>query len=177
MNDRAKKSNIVLIGMPGAGKSSVGVVLAKALHLNFLDVDLVIQGLTDKTLSELLDDRGVEEFLKLEGDICGGIDVKRHVIATGGSAIYDSDGMKHLHDIGVVVHLDLLYEELERRLGSLVERGVAMKQGQTLQDLYAERNPLYQSWCDIRLDVSGQDIHQTVGHLREALSAFGWERT
>lgn len=151
------KKNIVLIGMPGAGKSTVGVVLAKKMGYRFLDSDLVIQEQTGKLLHELITEHGVQGFLKIEGQINAALDCRNAVIATGGSVVYSDEAMKHLRSIGQVVYLKLSYEEIEERLGDLTARGVALKPGQTLKDLYDERCPLYERYahvtelCDAKL--------------------------
>ena len=128
------KKNIVLIGMPGAGKSTVGVVLAKRLGYRFLDSDLVIQEQTKKLLHGLITEHGVDGFLKIEEDINAGLDCEQAVIATGGSVIYGEKAMEHLRKIGCVVYLKLSYKEIEDRLGDLTARGVALKNGHLLQD-------------------------------------------
>ena len=142
------KKNIVLIGMPGAGKSTVGVVLAKRLGYRFLDSDLVVQEQTKKLLHELITEHGVDGFLKIEEDINAGLDCEQAVIATGGSVIYGEKAMEHLREIGCVVYLKLSYKEIEDRLGDLTARGIELKNGQTLKDLYNERCPLIVQECD-----------------------------
>lgn len=126
-----KKNNVVLIGMPGAGKSTVGVVLAKRLGCSFVDSDLVIQEKYDRLLHELIDEYGVEGFWKIENDVNASIERHKSVIATGGSVIYGAGAMEHLRQIGVVVYLKLPYEEVAERLGDLNERGVTLREGQT----------------------------------------------
>ena len=138
-----KKDNIVLIGMPGAGKSTVGVVLAKRLGFRFVDSDLVIQEKHDRLLHELIEEYGVEGFWKIENDVNASLNQRKSVIATGGSVIYGNDAMEHLRAIGTVVYLQLPYEEVADRLGDLNARGVTLQEGQTLRDLYDERVPLY----------------------------------
>lgn len=150
------KNNIVLIGMPGCGKSTVGVVLAKSLGYRFLDVDLVIQERENRLLSEIIEEEGLEGFLKAEENACLSIEVEKTVIATGGSAVYSEAGMKHLKEIGTVVYIRLGLEEIEHRLGDLHKRGVAMKAGMTLEELYNERSPLYEKFADCVCD--GEDM-------------------
>ena len=129
------RNNIVLIGMPGAGKSTVGVVLAKKLGFSFLDSDLVIQSREGKLLHEIIEEQGVEKFWTVEEEANISIDVRRTVIATGGSVIYGSRAMDHLRKIGVVVYLKLPCEEIAHRLGDLNERGVTLRKGQNLEML------------------------------------------
>lgn len=143
------KKNIVLIGMPGAGKSTVGVVLAKKLGYKFIDSDLVIQEKTGKLLPQLIAEHGVEGFWQIENDVNAAFDVEKSIIATGGSAIYGTKAMEHLKSIGTVVYLQLSLEEIENRLGDLNERGVTLKEGQDLKALYEERIPLYEKYADL----------------------------
>ena len=126
--------NVVLIGMPGCGKSTVGVVLAKILGYRFLDSDLVIQETENRLLHDIIEQEGIEGFEKIENRINASIDVKRSVIATGGSVIYGKEAMEHLKKIGVVVYIKLPYEEIAHLLGNLEQRGVAIKNNQTLED-------------------------------------------
>ena len=159
------KSNIVLIGMPGCGKSTVGVVLAKSLGYRFMDVDLVIQETEGRLLSEILDEEGFDGFLEVEEKACLGINTEKTVIATGGSAIYGEKGMTHLKEIGTVVYIRLGYDEIEHRLGDLHKRGVAMKNGMSLRDLYEERVPLYDRYADIICDGEGKILREIVTEM------------
>ena len=154
---RNAADNIVLIGMPGAGKSTLGVVLAKILNYDFLDADLVIQNKHGKTLQTLINEYGPQGFLDVENQDLQEINVHRTIIATGGSAVYSDRAMEHLRSIGTVVYLQISYKELANRLGDLQERGVVMKggMGMSLADLYEERLPLYEKWADIT-DTSGE---------------------
>ena len=142
-----KKENITLVGMPGAGKSTVGVVLAKIAGYHFLDSDLLIQQKTGKLLHELIEIHGREGF-----------EAKRTVIATGGSVVYEENAMQHLKEISTVVYIYLPYEELKTRLGSLEQRGVALKPEETLKDLYDSRSVLYKKYADITVDASHMGI-------------------
>ena len=130
-----KKQNVTLIGMPGVGKSTVGVVLAKILGYRFLDSDLEIQEQTGKLLHELITEHGDEGFLEIENQVNAGLTVDKTVIATGGSAVFGEDAMKHLQEISTVVYLRLPYKSLKRRLGDLKKRGVVLKPGQTLKEI------------------------------------------
>lgn len=160
--------NIVLIGMPGCGKSTVGVVLAKVLGYHFIDADLLIQEKEDRLLSEIIEEEGPDGFNRIENEVNASIDARRTVIATGGSVVYGNEAMKHLREIGTVLYLRLSLEELQTRLGDLVERGISMKDGQTLQDLYEERTPLYEKYAHLIVDAEGLPIRETVMAIREA---------
>ena len=157
-----KKNNITLIGMPGAGKSTVGVVLAKLLGYRFVDSDLEIQEQTGKLLHELINIHGDEGFLKIENRINAGLSVEQAVIATGGSAVYGQEAMEHLREISTVVYLRV-------RLGDLHERGVVLKPGQTLQDLMEVRSPLYERYAHLVVDEEGLDIRQIVKKITDIL--------
>lgn len=157
--------NIILIGMPGAGKSTVGVVLAKKLGYQFLDSDLVIQEKYEKLLYQLIEERGEAGFLMLENEVNAAICADKAVIATGGSAVYGKDAMAHFKDMGCIVYLKLPYEELKERLGDLHERGVVLKKGYTLLDLYKERCVLYEKYADVIVDCSGRDIRSIVEEI------------
>ncbi len=159
------RNNLILIGMPGSGKSTVGVVLAKKLGLRFMDSDLVIQEKTGKLLYQLIAECGEEGFLSLENQINASISVENTVIATGGSAVYGKEAMEHLKEIGRMVYLRLPYEELAERLGDLHERGVVLKPGFTLHDLYQERMPLYEQYADMTIDCGGKSIPQIIKEI------------
>ena len=163
------KNNIVLIGMPGVGKSTLGVVLAKELGFQFVDADLLIQERENRLLKEIIAEDGVEGFLKIENDVNASIRAEKTVIATGGSVIYGSDAMEHLKEIGTVVYLKLDYETLDSRLGNLKGRGVVLKDGQTLKDLYDERIPLYEKYADVIVDEGGLDLEQTLTQVLKQL--------
>lgn len=156
------KKNITLIGMPGAGKSTVGVVLAKVLGYRFLDSDLVIQEQTGKRLHELILEYGEKGFLEIENRINAAISVSNTVIATGGSAVFGAEAMRHLREISTVVYLKLSYESLNVRLGDLHERGVVMEEGQTLSDLMDIRCPLYEMYAHITIEADQLDIRSIV---------------
>ena len=160
-----KRDNIILIGMPGAGKSTVGVVLAKKRGCRFLDSDLLIQEKYDALLHELITKYGTEGFWKIEEEVNASIQVKRTVIATGGSVIYGPAAMEHFKEIGRIVYLKLSCETIRERLGDLSERGVTLRESQTLQDLYEERVPLYEKYADIVLDCEKKSIREIVAQL------------
>ncbi len=144
-----KKTNIVLIGMPSCGKSVTGVILAKILKKKYVDGDLLIQEQAGTGLQDIINNEGIEAFKKLEEEVLGNIDVTNCVIATGGSAVYYDSAMKHLSKDGVVVYIDVPLNDLKKRLSNIKTRGVAMAKGQTLDDLYAERKPLYEKYAEI----------------------------
>ena len=154
------KNNIVLIGMPGAGKSTVGVVLAKVAGHKFLDSDLVIQERTGKLLHELITEHGIDGFIEIENKINAEINTEKSVIATGGSVIYGKEAMEHLKEIGLVVYLKLTLESIAERLGDLQQRGVALKNGQGLKELYEERIPLYEQYADLVIDCEEKSIRE-----------------
>ena len=164
------KSNIVLIGMPGVGKSTLGVVLAKELGYEFVDADLLIQKRENRLLKEIIAAEGVDRFLKIENDVNAGIQADKTVIATGGSVIYGNEAMEHLKEIGTIVYLKLDYETLDSRLGSLQGRGVVLKSGQDLQSLYEERVPLYEKYADIIVDEAGLDLESTLKSVLKNLN-------
>ena len=158
-----------LIGMPGAGKSTVGVVLAKRLGYSFVDSDLVIQERYGKLLHELIEEKGVEGFWKLENDVNASLTLHKSVIATGGSAVYGAGAMEHLREIGTVVYLKLPYEEIEARLGDLNARGVTLQPGQTLRDLYAERIPLYEQYAHVVISCEGKMLREIVAEIAKQI--------
>lgn len=163
------QDNIILIGMPGVGKSTIGVVLAKAIGYNFIDADLVIQQEEGKLLCELIAEYGAEGFLAVENRINSRIDTHKAVIATGGSAVYGEEAMAHYKEIGTILYLAVSYEELERRLGNLKNRGVIMRDGQTLRDIYEERIALYEKYADVIISEEGLSIRETVDIVREQM--------
>lgn len=159
------KNNIILIGMPGAGKSTVGVVLAKKLGYAFVDSDLLIQSREGMLLHEIISEQGVEGFWSVEESVNASIDADRTVIATGGSVVYGSHAMKHLKKIGTVVYLKLSCEEIADRLGDLNERGVTLKEGQGLLQLYEERIPLYEKYADLVIDCECLSIRKVAERI------------
>ena len=163
------KSNITLVGMPASGKSTIGVLLAKRLGYSFVDVDIVIQEKTGQLLKEIIAERGTDGFLKVEEDINAELETERSVIAPGGSVIYGPKAMEHLHEISTVVYLKLSYEDVKQRLGDLKDRGVALKDGMTLLDLYNERVPLYEKYADLVMECEGRQIRQIVAQIVEML--------
>ena len=162
-------ANIVLIGMPGCGKSTVGVLLAKALQMDFVDTDIVLQQQQGKKLQEIIDQVGNDAFLKMEEDCVRGLECDQTVVATGGSVVYGKEAMRRLHENGLVVYIRLPYEEIERRLSNLATRGVTLKKGQTLRNLYDERIPLYEKYAHVVIDAEHQWLRDTVKVIRQRL--------
>ena len=161
--------NVTLIGMPGVGKSTLGVVLAKVLGYQFLDSDLLIQKEEKRRLPQIIEQEGVEGFKRIENRVNASIDVCETVIATGGSVVYCDEAMHHLKSIGKVVYLKLSLESLSKRLGKLKGRGVLLKEGQTLESLYNERIPLYEKYADIVVDEEGKDLETSLQAVLDAL--------
>lgn len=164
------KNNVVFIGMPGVGKSTIGVVIAKRLGYHFIDSDILIQEQENRLLKEIIAEEGLEGFIEVEGRVNANIETERAVIATGGSVVYHEGAMKHLKDIGLVVYLKVSYRELENRLGDLRERGVALKEGQTLLDLYRERTALYEKYADVVVEEDGKNIDETIDAVKAAVA-------
>ena len=164
-----QKTNIVLIGMPGVGKSTIGVILAKVLGYSFLDADLLIQEQEGKLLREIIEEKGTDGFIEVENRVNASIRADRAIIATGGSVVYGKEAMEHLKEIGRVVYLKVSYAILEIRLADIKGRGVVLKKGQTLETLFEERSKLYEQYADIEVSEEGLDVEQTVEKLVEAL--------
>ena len=162
-----KKDNIILIGMPGVGKSTIGVILAKVLGYQFVDADLVIQKEEGKLLHEIIAEVGSEGFIEVENRVNRNLMVEPSVIATGGSVVYGKEAMEHLKEIGTVIYLKLPYEELQSRLHDIKGRGVVLKDGQTLRDLYDERIPLYEKYADLVVDEYQLNVEQTMERIIE----------
>lgn len=163
--------NIVLIGMPGVGKSTAGVVLAKLLGYTFIDADLIIQQEEKRLLHEIISQEGTEGFLAIENKVNASIEAENAVIATGGSVVYGREAMEHLRSIGTVVYLKLSYPVLEQRLYDIRGRGVVLKEGQTLRDLYQERVPLYERYADIVVDEENSNVEETIQRIVAAYKA------
>lgn len=164
-----KNKNIVLIGMPGVGKSTIGVVLAKNLGIAFMDSDIVIQQVEKKKLHELIAEHGQEGFLEIEDRVNASLNPKTAIIATGGSVVYCENAMKHLNDIALICYLKLSYESIKERLGDLEERGVVLKEGQTLKNLYDERVPLYEKYANITVDCENKNIREIVMEIAKRI--------
>ncbi len=161
--------NIILIGMPGCGKSTVGVLLAKRLGFRYADVDLLLQEAAGKRLFEILRDDGGDYFAELENRVGASIQAQRTVIATGGSMVYGKEAMAHLKSIGTVVYLRVPLEELEKRVNNFETRGILMRDGQTLSDIFEERTPLYEKYADITVNCDGGDLTDNALRIEKAL--------
>lgn len=157
--------NIVLIGMPGCGKSTVGVLLAKAAGRRFVDVDLVLQEMEDRLLQQILDEKGMEYFLQAEETAMLKVEESDSVVATGGSAVYSAAGMRRLKQTGVMIYLKLSLATLEKRLNNIKTRGIALGPGETLPLLYEKRSPLYERYADIIVEAEGLEAEEAVTQI------------
>jgi len=161
--------NVVLIGMPGAGKSTTGVVLAKTLGLQFIDTDLLIQSAQRRQLQEIINEQGIEAFLQIENDVVEAMQAQNAVIATGGSVIFGEGAMRRLKENGVILYIRLSLETIKERLSNIQTRGIAMGKGKSLDDVYQERIPYYEKYADIIVDAETLDLEQTVTLMAEKL--------
>ncbi|MDD5025003.1 MAG: shikimate kinase [Methanoregula sp.] len=164
--------NIVIIGMPGAGKSTMGVILAKTLGRNFIDTDIVIQEKSGRLLQAMIDDKGPETFLAIEEKTLLSLQCHNTVIATGGSVVFSESAMEHLKSGGVVVYLRISFEEMVRRLNNITTRGIVLVAGQSLHEMYTQRIPLYERYADITIDCSEDDFEHCIGNVIDELSGF-----
>ena len=164
------KQNVILIGMPTAGKSTVGVVLAKMLGCDYVDTDLLIQKQQGCRLEETIKNKGDEAFLDIEADVCVALEAENAVIATGGSVIYRERGMAHLKEIGTLVYLKISPETLKERLNDAASRGVVLKEGQTLDSLYQERVQLYEQYADLTVDEGSMRFEEVVAEVLKLLA-------
>lgn len=164
--------NVVLIGMPGAGKSTVGVVVAKKLGFRFVDSDLVIQEKYGMLLHELIEEYGIEGFLRRENEVNASLETDCAVIATGGSVCYEAEAMEHLGKTGIIVYLKLSYPSVKERLGDLNARGVALRPGQSLHELYEERIPLYEKYAHITVDCEGKQLREAAAEICGKLEEY-----
>lgn len=155
--------------MPGVGKSTIGVVLAKNLGISFIDSDLAIQEREEKKLHDIIVERGLDGFLDIEEDVNISLSPKAAVIATGGSAVYREQAMRHFSDIALIVYLRLSYESISERLGDLEERGVVLKENQSLRQLYDERVPLYEKYANMTVDCEGRNIREIVFEIAKRI--------
>ena len=157
--------NIVLIGMSGAGKSTLGVLLGKALGMGYIDTDIIIQQAEGRLLQDIIDNDGTEKFLNIEEKVICQLNLTNTVIATGGSAVYSEKAMQCLRQDGQVIYLHVPFEEIEKRLKNITTRGIVIKKGSSLRDVYEERVPLYKKYADMTVDISNCDIEQSVNQI------------
>lgn len=163
--------NIIFIGMPAVGKSTVGVVVAKRLGYQFMDTDLLIQEEEGNLLREIIEKKGIDGFLEIEDRVNARVEVHNTVISPGGSVVYCENAMKHYKEIGTVVYLMASYETINKRLKSAKNRGVVLRDGQTLKDLYDERVPLFERYADLTVCEDGLKLEDTIDKVIEALQS------
>ena len=154
--------SIILIGMPAVGKSTVGVVVAKRLGYEFIDTDLLIQKQENRLLKEIIEDEGIDGFLKIENQVNCDVQAERAVISPGGSVVYCQEAMEHYKKIGVIVYLRASFETINNRIRNAKNRGVVLKEGQTLERLYEERVKLFEKYADITIDEEGKELGETI---------------
>lgn len=161
--------NIIFIGMPASGKSTVGVVVAKRLGYEFIDTDLLIQKQENKLLKEIIEEVGNEGFLKIENQVNCDVNAERAVISPGGSVVYCKEAMEHFKEIGTIVYLKVSYDTINRRISNAKNRGVVLKEGQTLKDLYDERTALFEKYADCVISEEGLSLEDTIDEVLEIL--------
>ena len=161
--------NIILIGMPGAGKSTIGVLLAKSMLMDFVDTDLIIQKITGNALCDIINEKGIDEFISIENNVICNEEFVNSVVATGGSAVYGKEAMEKLKTNGTIVYLKVNADELYNRIKNIHTRGIAMKDGQTLDSLYNERAPLYEKYADITIECGGLSPEECVDLIIEKI--------
>ena len=159
--------NIIFIGMPASGKSTVGVVVAKRLGYEFIDTDLLIQKQEKKLLKEIIAEVGNEGFLEIENQVNRDVNPEKAVISPGGSVVYCKEAMEHFKEIGAIVYLKVSYETIDRRISNAKNRGVVLKEGQTLKDLYDERTALFEKYADHIVLEEGLDLEETIDKVLE----------
>ncbi len=161
--------NLILIGMPACGKSTVGVILAKTVGMKFLDTDLLIQEREGALLQELINTKGNDYFKKVEEYVLRSVNIENAVVSTGGSAVYYPEAIKHFKKNGIIVYIKVPFETIESRLDNITTRGVTMAPGQTLKDLYDQRAPLYEANADLVVDADGLTVEQTIEKIIESI--------
>ncbi|MHB8063186.1 MAG: shikimate kinase, partial [Ruminiclostridium sp.] len=164
--------NLVLIGMPSAGKSTVGVIVAKNLCMSFIDTDVLLQTLQGRLLQDIINKDGTQEFLKIEESTIISLNCENTVIATGGSAIYSEKAMNHLKRNGIVIYLHIDLDTVNQRLNNIKTRGVVLSPGQTLEQVYSDRKPLYEKYADITIDCSKYSIDTTINTIHQRLTSL-----
>lgn len=163
------RKNIILIGMPGAGKSTLGVLLAKSLGMDFVDSDILIQQREKRLLQDIINNDGIEKFMQIEEDVLSSLELSNTILATGGSAVYSEKAMMHLKENGTAVYLHVDFSEIEKRITNITTRGIVLKKGKGLSDAYLERKPLYDKYADIVVDCTGSSIEDSIRKLTEKI--------
>ncbi len=163
-------NNIILIGMPASGKSTIGVVIAKRMGYQFIDTDLLIQEREGKLLRQIIEEEGAEGFLAIEDRVNREVKAEKTVISPGGSVVYCEKAMKHYQEIGTVVYLQVPFATIDERINSAAGRGVVLREGQTLKDLYEERVPLFENYADIVVKTEGQSLDESIEAVIESVA-------
>lgn len=165
--------NIILIGMPAVGKSTVGVVIAKRLGYDFIDTDLLIQKQEKRLLKDIIATEGNERFLEIENQVNRDLDAEYAVISPGGSVIYCEEAMQHYKQIGTIIYLQAPYEEIEKRIHNVESRGIVLREGKTLKDVYEERSILFETYADYTISEEGIGLGETIEKILELISKIG----
>ncbi len=158
-------SNIVLIGMPGCGKSTIGVILAKTIGVGFVDTDLIIQQRENRLLQDIIDTDGIEAFLDCEENAVKTVDCDNTVIATGGSVVYREDAINHLKKNGKIFYLNVSLDEIKKRLNNISTRGIAANKNDSIENIFIEREPLYKKYADVIVDLTDKTVEQSVEEI------------
>ena len=166
------KDNLIFIGMPAVGKSTVGIVVAKRLGMRFVDADLLIQEQEKKLLREIIAEVGEEGFLKIENQVNAEVEAENSVISPGGSVVYCEEAMRHYKEIGTIVYLKASYQTIKRRIRNPKKRGVVLREGQSLRDLYNERVPYFEKYADITVCEDGCRIEETIENVINAVERY-----
>ena len=160
-----------MIGMPASGKSTVGVILAKVIGYDFIDSDILIQREEGMRLAEIIEEKGIDGFIEVENRVNASLQASRSVIATGGSAVYGEEAMMHLREIGAIIYLQVDFDVIQRRLRNIRQRGVVLRKGQTLRDLYEERCELYEKYADLIVREGSGEIEEAVARIIRTVRA------